>query len=157
MAEMNFGQVGGGQDTEDYDGEFLSDLAPGESLTGEVYITDLMVSEKNGKEYFTMIVTNHEDEKKWIISLFPSVYEDAKGDKIYGKKGGRLYIFLDSFLSLVTSQEANTADNRTVFFEQFKEQVNEHVSEVTVETVASTHALAESPNIAFKSVVLSGA
>ncbi len=158
MKKLDFGEARDSYvDTKDFESYSLNELVPGDKIIGEIYITDFRISKESGEEYFTVLITNYKKELKWAITFYPTLYynEDGNDPKIYGKKGGRLYIFLDTFMSIVMKEDVNKKPYRSYYFEQFRETVNRVVTKVEVEAIKSKHENAKSPNVRFLRVTLS--
>jgi hypothetical protein len=154
MGDMGVRQ-GGDYEEDDYEAFYPKDITVGELMEGEVYMTDMKETPEEGTPFFMIIVTNHDAEKKWLLSYFnPSIYtNEGKPDVLYGKKDGKIYVLIDSLLSkLFKDVEAGTSPDWTVEFDKFRETINNKIQSVKVEAVQSSHFAAKNPNFKVVSV-----
>lgn len=132
----DFGAGPSGQDTDDYEVYYRSELEPGDTFKGEIFMSDIRVSEAEttyGQKLFNIVITNHDLEEKWIITYW-SPNEDALSQgNYYGKKGGAHYVLIDSILSCLFDTPRDEAKYHTVVFEKFREGVNSRIGMVEAE------------------------
>jgi len=186
MEEGDFGVgMGGGsgegfEDTSDYltkyptpsDDPDVGLIEPGDILQGEIYIGELKVA-RNGNVFFSVIITSHEEEEKWVVSYFSptlilngkvikdmeaaeAVENGEEGIVMYGRKGGRPYVFMDSLLSGLFDKPLGEAQYHSALFEKLREGVNNNVLGVEAEMTESTHPLAKAGTLRFNKVQKSG-
>ncbi len=134
---------------EDYTTIYLSDLEVGDEITGEVYISELKTKEFKGNEFqhFYLIIKDHKNKQKWVCSINTSVYTNNDVVSIYGAKGGRVYLLIDSLNHALNDTELNQLESYSVVFETFKDTVNGRVEEVTVKAVEPSNPNAKTPNL----------
>lgn len=134
---------------EDYNTAYLSELDVGDEITGEIYISELKTQEFRGNEIqqFYLIITDHENKKKWVCGINTSVYTNDNVVSIYGAKGGRVYQLIDSLNHSLNGTELNQLESYSVIFDTFRETINEKVDKVTVQAVQSNNPNAKTPNI----------
>jgi hypothetical protein len=134
---------------EDYETAYLSELEVGDELTGEIYLSELKTQEFRGNEIqqFYLIITDHDNKKKWVCGLNTSVYKNDDIVSIYGAKGGRVYQFIDSLNHALNGTELDHLESYSVVFETFRDTVNEKVDNITVKAVQSSNPNAKTPNL----------
>jgi hypothetical protein len=143
---LDLGIIGRGK-TEDYQTKFLSDLVSGEELSGEIYVGEIKkreIGETDSYEFYVTI-TNHEYKMEWVCKLGTSYYPET--DNIYGKKGGRVYIFIDSLNHVLNNTSRNLQDSYSVNFETFRNAVNDNVPLVTVKAIRPLNPNAKYVNL----------
>lgn len=131
-------QAGEYEDTEDYEVSYRSDLEPGDTFKGEVFMSELKKSESEatfGKPFFNIVITNHELEEKWVITYWtPNEKALAEGN-YYGKKGGAHYVLIDSILSTLFGTPRDEAKYHSVIFDKFRDGINSKIVSVDVEMI----------------------
>jgi len=134
---------------EDYETAYLSELEVGDELTGEIYLSELKTQEFRGNEIqqFYLIVTDHENKKKWVCGINTSVYKNDDVISIYGAKGGRVYQLIDSLNHVLNGTELGHLESYSVVFDTFRDTVNEKVDNITVKAVQSNNPNAKTPNL----------
>lgn len=134
---------------EDYEATYLSELEEGNEITGEVYISEIKTSEFRGNEIhqFYLIITDHENKKKWVCGINTSVYTNDDVVSIYGAKGGRVYQLIDSLNHALNGTELEQLESYSVVFDTFRDTVNEKVDKVTVKAVQPSNANAKTVNL----------
>jgi hypothetical protein len=140
---------------EDYATKFLSELVPGEEISGEIVIGEFKALPMGKREVaeFYVIITDHGNRKKWVCEFIASYYPET--DNIYGESGGVFYNFIDTLNHVVNQTPKNWQDNYSVNFHQFRKTVNENVSRLTVKTVKSPNPDAKSVNLEVIDVTIS--
>jgi hypothetical protein len=140
---------GGNRSDEDYAVKFLSQLEYGAEITGEVYIGELKQRELKGKPIseFYVIVTDHENEQKWICGLIVSAYYEGEYPKIYGERGGRTYALIDSINAAINGTPRNEEESYSLIFETFRANINDVVETATFNAVKPESPNAKAPNI----------
>lgn len=182
MEESDFGiGVGGGsgegfENTDDYlvkypkpsDDPDIGVIEPGEKLQGEIFIGELKVA-KNGNVFFSVIVTSHEEEEKWVVTYFSptlilndkiikdidameAVERGEEGIVLYGKKGGRPYILMDTLMGNLFNKPIGEAPYQSAQFDKFRQGVNNMVLGVEAEMLEPTHPLAKQGTLSFNMV-----
>lgn len=143
---LDIGIIGRGK-TEDYETRFLNELIPGEEISGEIYIGEIKKTpiEKSESYQFYVILTDHEDEKKWICKLVTSYYPET--GNIYGEKGGRVYTFIDTLNHVINNATLNLQDSYSVNFNTFRNAVNDNIPMVTVKAVSPVNPHAKYVNL----------
>jgi hypothetical protein len=177
---MGGGSGEGFEDTSDYftkyptpsDDPDVGVIEPGEIIQGEIYIGELKVA-KNGNVFFSVIITNHEEEEKWVVSYFSptlilndkvikdleaaeAVEAGEEGIVLYGRKGGRPYVFLDTLLSGLFGKPAGESKYHSALFKKLRDGVNNNVLGVEAEMIPSSHPLAKAGTLKFNKVQKSG-
>jgi hypothetical protein len=134
---------------DDYETMYLSQLEPESEIAGEIYVGELKSKEIKGKEVqeFYVIITDHENKRKWICGLITSAYFDDDVAKIYGEKGGRIYELIDSLSHALNDTELDQLESYSVVFDTFRETVNKSVKNVTVKAVQASNPNARTPNL----------
>lgn len=131
-------QGGDFEDTEDFEVYYRSDLEPGDTFKGEIFMSELKKSEAeatHGKPFFNIVITNHEQEEKWVVTYWsPNEDAMAKGN-YYGKKGGAHYMLIDGILACLFGTDRNEAKYHSVIFEKFREGINNKIVSVEAEMV----------------------
>ncbi len=143
---LDLGIIGRGK-TEDYQTKFLSDLVAGEEISGEIYVGEIKrreIGETDTYEFYVTI-TDHEDKIIWVCKLGSSYYPET--GNIYGKKEGRVYIFIDSLNHVLNNTPRNLQDSYSVNFDTFRRNVNDSVPLVTVKAVPSLNINAKYVNL----------
>lgn len=133
--------------TEDYQIKFLNEITTGEEISGDIYIGEIRKREmeKTGSYEFYVIITDHEDGKKWIYKLVTSYYPE--NGNIYGEKDGRVYIFIDSLNHAVNNEPRNQHSSYSVNFNIFRMAVNDNISKVTVKAISPVNPHAKYVNL----------
>lgn len=133
--------------TEDYENKFLNELTPGEEISGEIYISEIKKTsiERSESYQFYVILTDDDDEKKWICSLVTSYYPET--GNIYGEKGGRVYTFIDTLNHVLNNDPLNLQDSYSVNFNTFRNAINDDVPMVTVKAVSPVNPHAKYVNL----------
>lgn len=132
---------------EDYKTKFLNELIPGEEITGEIFIGEIKKRsiEKSESYEFFVIITDEDKNEKWVCKLVTSYYPET--GNIYGEKGGRIYIFIDSLNHVINDHPLNQEDSYSVNFKTLRKAVNDHVDHVTVRSVKSMNPNAKYVNL----------
>ncbi len=140
-------QKGSKNRTEEYATKFLNQLEPGDEITGEIYIGEMKkrLIKKAEVDEFYIIVTDHENEQKWICGLISSYYTES--GNIYGEKGGRVYSLIDSINHALNNTPLNSKESYSVNFEIFRKNINENVKNVTIKAVQSWNPSAKACNL----------
>lgn len=143
---LDLGIIGRGK-TEDYETKFLNDLVAGEEISGEIYVGEIKKREIGGTDSyeFYVTVTDHEYKKVWVCKLATSYYPET--GNIYGKKGGRVYVFIDSLNHLVNNTPRNLQDSYSVNFDTFRRAVNDNIPMVTAKAIPPLSPQAKYVNI----------
>ena len=143
-------------------------IEPGDKIKGEIYIGELKVA-KNGSVFFSVIITDHEEEEKWIVSYFSptlilngevikdmdaveAVERGEEGIELYGKNGGRPYIFMDTLLGGLFGKPIGEAPYHKAIFDKLRQGVNNNVLGVEAEMIESSHPLAKSGTLKFNKI-----
>jgi hypothetical protein len=134
---------------EDYETIYLSDVEIGNEITGEIYISELKTKEFKGNEFqqFYLIIKDHENKQKWVCSINTSVYTNNDIVSIYGAKGGRVYLLIDSLSHALNGTELDQLESYSVVFDTFRDTINEKVDKVTIKAVQSNNPNAKTPNL----------
>ena len=143
---LDFGIIGRGK-TEDYQTKFLSDLIAGEEISGEIYVGEIKkieIGESDLYEFYVTI-TDHGDKMVWVCKLGTSYYPET--GNIYGKKEGRVYIFIDSLNHVLNNTPRNIQDSYSVNFDTFRKTINDSVPLVTVKAVPPLNINAKYVNL----------
>jgi hypothetical protein len=143
---LDLGIIGRGK-TEDYQTKFLSDLIAGEEISGEIYVGEIKkreIGESDSYEFYVTI-TDHEDKIIWVCKLGTSYYPET--GNIYGKKEGRVYIFIDSLNHVLNNTPRNKQDSYSVNFDTFRRTVNDSVPLVTVKAITPLNINAKYVNL----------
>lgn len=140
-------QKGSKSKTDEYSTKFLNQLEPGEEITGEIYIGEMKKRQikKTDIDEFYIIITDHENEQKWICGFISSYY--PKSGNIYGEKGGRVYNLIDSLNHALNNTPMNMQESYSVNFDTFRATINENVEKVTVKAVQSWNPSAKACNL----------
>lgn len=140
-------QKGSKNRTDEYATKFLNQLEPGDEITGEIYIGEMKkrLIKKAEVDEFYIIVTDHENEQKWICGLISSYYTES--GNIYGEKGGRVYSLIDSINHALNNTPLNSKESYSVNFEIFRKNINENVKNVTIKAVQSWNPSAKACNL----------
>ncbi len=143
-----------GRKSDDYETKFLNELIPGEEISGEIYIGEIKKTsiERSESYQFYVILTDNDDQRKWICSLVTSYYPET--GNIYGEKGGRIYTFIDTLNHVINNDPLNVQDSYSVNFNTFRNAVNDNVSSVTVKAVSPLNPHAKYVNLAVISAQL---
>jgi hypothetical protein len=157
LEQSDFGvQSGSGIESDDYEVLYNKDLEVGDSIEGEVYLSEIKdhKSEEDGTEsrVFSLIITDHTNEQKWIISFW-NPKEVEGGKKIYGKKPFKVYRLIDDFLSGIFGVPKLETPYHSVIFEVFREGINSKVLSVKAKAIQAGHRLSTSPDIEITEVV----
>lgn len=133
--------------TEDYQIKFLNEITAGEEISGKIYIGEIRKREmeKTGSYEFYVIITDHENGKKWVYKLVTSYYPET--GNIYGEKDGRVYIFIDSLNHAVNNEPRNQHSSYSVNFNIFRMAVNDNISEVTAKAISPVNPHAKYVNL----------
>jgi hypothetical protein len=143
-------------DNENYNKRYLSQLKPGEELTGEIHISSLKDGEYQGqiKHQFFVIISDTKREVKWVCGITTSIYNNNGEISIYGKQGGRVYTLIDSLNHALNNTKLNSAKSYTVVFDVFQNTINNTIETVTATTVKSGNPNAKTPNLQIIKAVL---
>lgn len=147
---LDIGILGRGK-AEEYETKFLSELTPGEEISGEIYITEIKKTsiEKSESYEFTVILTDHEDKKKWVCKLVTSYYPE--NGNIYGEKDGRIYILIDTLNHSVNKDPLSTQDSYSVNFNTFRQAVNDNIINAEIKAAKPVNPHAKYVNLEVKS------
>lgn len=152
---LDIGIIGRGK-TEEYETRFLNELTPGEEISGEIYVGEIKKTsiEKSESYEFAVILTDHENKKKWVCKLVTSYYPE--NGNIYGERGGRIYIFIDTLNHTVNKDPLNSQDSYSVNFNTFRTAINDNINKVTVNAVKPVNPHAKYVNLAVVSAESEG-
>lgn len=145
---MDLGIQKGSKDKSgEYNTKFLNQLEPGEEITGEIYIGEMKKRQikKADVDEFYIIITDHENEQKWICGFITSYYPET--GNIYGEKGGRVYSLIDSLNHALNGTPKNVQDSYSVNFDTFRKNVNDNVEKIKVKAVQSWNPNAKACNL----------
>lgn len=133
--------------TDTYETKFLNELTPGEEITGEIYIGDIKKKsiEKSEAYEFAVILTDHDDKKKWVCRLVTSYYPET--GNIYGERDGRIYILVDTLNHAVNGEPRNSHESYSVNFNTFRKSVNDNVIKVKVKAIKPVNPQAKYVNL----------
>ncbi len=140
-------QKGSKDKSDEYNTKFLNQLAPGEEITGEIYIGEIkkrLIKKADVNEFY-VIITDHENKQKWICGFITSYY--PKSGNIYGEKGGRVYNLIDSLNHALNKAPMNAQDSYSVNYDTFRKTVNENVEKVKIKAVQSWNPGAKACNL----------
>jgi hypothetical protein len=144
---LDIGIIGKGK-SDDYDTKYLTELIPGEEISGKIYIGEIKKRsfEKSESYEFYVILTDHDGKRKWVCQLVTSYYPET--GNIYGEKGGRVYIFIDTMNHVINNDPLNLQDSYSVNFKIFRDAVNDNISRATVKAVRPVNPHAKYVNLA---------
>jgi hypothetical protein len=94
---------------------------------------------------FYVTINDHEDKLVWVCKLDTSYYPET--GNIYGKKDGRIYIFIDSLNHVLNNTPQNLQDSYSVNFDTFRNTINENVPLVTVKAITPLNINAKYVNL----------
>ncbi len=142
--------------TDDYEVKYLSQLEAGDTIEGEIHITDIKEGEIKGKpiNQFYLILTDHKNEKKWVCGMITSVYDNSGVIKIYGEKGGRIYTLIDTINNALNGTGVDQIESYSVVYETFQDTVNTKLDTVFAKAVQPSNTGAKSMNIAIEEATL---
>lgn len=152
---VNFGERTGEDKTAEYETYFKNEIEYGHEFEGEVYLGELKENEKFEGSRFSLVVTNHKLEEKYILTYnlketYPNEEKDGKKNIVYGKKGGKTYNLLDKVICTFNKeQKEGELKSRSVDFDDFRESFNKHINTMRFRADESTNAMAKehhSPN-----------
>lgn len=164
MVDLNdFGVKDSGSNYEDdgYEVYYPKDIEPGDIIEGEIFLSEVKPWESPEGETqmkMSVIITSHEEEEKWIYTFWnPKLYtDDVPTGMLYAKKGGKLYLFIDSLLSSMFKDVVRDESKyHSVDFVKFRESINNKILSVTAQAIKPTHFNAKAPNIIVTNVELS--
>lgn len=140
-------QKGSKKNTDEYDAKFLNQLEPGDEITGEILIGEMKkrTVKKTDFNEFYVILTDDENEQKWICGFTTSYYPDS--GSIYGEKGGRVYTLIDTLNHALNNTPLNKENSYSVTFDTFRENINKNVAKVHVKAVQSWNPNAKACNL----------
>jgi len=140
-------QKGSKKSTDEYKTKFLSQLEPGDEISGEIFVGEIKKRQvkKTDIDEFYIIITDHENEQKWICGFGTSYYPES--GNIYGEKGGRVYTLIDSLNHALNKTPLNQENSYSVNFETFRNNINENIKEVKVKAVQSWNPNAKACNL----------
>lgn len=143
---LDLGIIGRGK-AEDYETKFLNDLSPEMEISGEIIIGEIKQSEIGGPDAYEFYVTIIDQEymRRWSCKINASYYPET--GNIYGKKEGRVYIFIDSLNHVVNNTQRNLQDSYSVNFNTFRGTVNNNINQVTVKAIRSLNPNAKYVNL----------
>lgn len=143
---LDIGIIGRGK-TEEYETKFLSELTPGEEISGEIYITEIKKSslEKSESYEFAVILTDHEKKKNWVCKLSTSYYPE--NGNIYGERDGRIYILIDTLNHAVNKDPLNNQDSYSVNFNTLRQAVNDNIIKAEVKAIKPVNPHAKYVNL----------
>ena len=123
-------------------------------ISGEIYVGDMKKREVKKKEIdeFYVIITDHDTQVKWICGFITSYYPE--NGTIYGERGGRVYIFIDSLNHVINKTMTNSQDSYSVDFETFRKSINDNISRITVKAIPPSSPSAKAVNLEVISVQL---
>lgn len=140
-------QKGSKNKKDEYTTKFLNQLEPGDEITGEIFIGEMKKREikKAEVDEFYIIITDHDNELKWICGFVTSYYPES--GNIYGEKGGRVYSLIDSFNHIINNTPLNSKESYSVNFDTFRKNINENVNNITIKAVQSWNPNAKACNL----------
>ena len=132
---------------EDYKTRILSELVPGNDITGEIVVGEFKDVPMGNREVaeFYVIITDHENHVKWICEFTTPYYPET--DEIYGENSGLFYSFFDSINHVVNGKPLNWHENYLVNFNRFRNTINQHISSITIKAVEPVKTDAKSVNL----------
>ena len=135
------------EETADYTTKFLTELVPGEEISGEIVIGEFKTLPMGKREVaeFYVIITDHKNREKWVCEFTTPYHPET--DNINGEKGGLFYTFIDSLTHVINKTPEIWKDNYSVNFNQFRKTVNEYITNVTIKTVPPVNTDAKSVNL----------
>ncbi|BDZ68803.1 hypothetical protein [Methanobacterium ferruginis] len=142
------------EDLEDYHTKLLTELVPGDEITGEIVIGEFKTNPMGKREVaeFYVIITDHEHYAKWVCELTTPYYPET--DNIYGENGGVFYTLIDSLNHVVNKKPLNWQENYSVHFSRFRETVNQQITSATVKAVPPVNTDAKTVNLMVMDAVI---
>ena len=133
--------------TDNYETKFLNELTSGEEISGEIYIGEIKnrTIEKSESYEFAVILTDHENRKKWVCRLITSYYPET--GNIYGEKDGRIYILVDTLNHAVNKDPRNLRESYSVNFNTFRTAVNDNINKIKVKAIKPVNPHAKYVNL----------
>jgi hypothetical protein len=152
MVDLGIQTKNSGFDDEHYAVTYLSDLSVGDEITGNVSISPLKEREFRGNlvNQFYLIVSDHENERKWVCSINTSVYDNDGILSIYGTQDpdpGRVYIIIDSLNHILNGTPEGEKESYSVVFDTFRNTINNEVSKIKFKAEQPKNPNAKSVNI----------
>lgn len=140
-------QKGSKDKNDEYNTKFLNQLEPGEEIKGEIYVGEIKkrLIKKTDVNEFYIIITDHENKRKWICGFITSYY--PKSGNIYGEKGGRVYSLIDSLNHALNNVPMNVQESYSVNFDTFRKNINDNVESVKIKAVQSWNPGAKACNL----------
>jgi len=140
-------QKGVKKSTDEYETKYLNQLEPDDEITGKLFIGEIKLRQVKKTEInqFYLIITDDENEQKWICGFQTSYYPE--GGNIYGEKGGRVYTLIDSLNHAINNTPLNKENSYSVNFDTFRNNINENVKKVKIKTVQSQNPNAKACNL----------
>jgi len=142
------------EDMEDYETKFLSELQPGDEITGKIIIGEFKTVPMGKREVaeFYIIITDLKNRAKWVCEFITPYYPET--DNIYGENGGVFYNLIDSLNHVVNKTPLNWQENYSVNFSKFRKTVNESISSVTIKALQSDNPDAKTVNLQVIDVII---
>ena len=154
LEQRDFGVESGSGTDDDYEVLYNKDLGEGDTIEGEVYLSEIKdhtSEEGEQSRVFSLIITDHEKEEKWIISYWNP--KEVEGGKIYGKKPYKVYRLIDDFLGGLFGLPLKEIPYHSVVFDKFRDGINSKVLSVKAKAIPAGHRLSTSPDIEYSDVV----
>jgi hypothetical protein len=135
------------KDMEDYETKFLTELIPGDEISGEIVVGEFKTVPMGKREVaeFYVIITDIKNRKKWVCEFTTPYYPET--DNIYGENGGVFYNLIDSLNHVVNKTPLNWQENYSVNFSRFRKTVNESINTVTVKALQPDNPDAKTANL----------
>lgn len=142
------------EDMEDYETKFLTELQPGDEITGKIIIGEFKTVPMGKREVaeFYIIITDLKNRAKWVCEFITPYYPET--DNIYGENGGVFYNLIDSLNHVVNKTPLNWQENYSVNFSKFRKTVNESISSVTIKALQSDNPDAKTVNLQVIDVII---
>lgn len=135
------------KDMEDYETKFLTELIPGDEISGEIVVGEFKTVPMGKREVaeFYVIITDIKNRKKWVCEFTTPYFPET--DNIYGENGGVFYNLIDSLNHVVNKTPLNWQENYSVNFSRFRKTVNESINTVTVKALQPDNPDAKTANL----------
>lgn len=143
---LDFGLIDS-KDMNDYETKYLTELSPGDEITGEIVVGEFKTMPIGKREVaeFYIIITDIKNRTKWVCEFTTPYYPET--DNIYGKNGDVFYNLIDSLNHVVNKTPLNWHDNYSVNFSRFRQTVNKCVNSVTVKALQPDNPDAKTVNL----------
>lgn len=135
------------KDMEDYETKFLTELIPGDEISGEIVVGEFKTVPMGKREVaeFYVIITDIKHHEKWVCEFTTPYFPET--DNIYGENGGVFYNLIDSLNHVVNKTPLNWQENYSVNFSRFRKTVNESINTVTVKALQPDNPDAKTANL----------